>query len=277
MPPLDPPARPLADLQTRLLVQRQQGRPLVGVFTDVDDTLTDELGLMPAARAALHALAEAGLPVVAITGRPVGWSERFLLGPDAWPVQAIVAENGAVALLPTGHGVEKRYQQSAADRAMHFQRLQAALAHIELNHPGAHRARDSAGRETDIAIDHSEHHHLDPPRVQAIVADLGALGLRATVSSIHINAWIGEHDKAQGAAWIVRELWGRDLGHERDRWVAVGDSTNDQVLFAALPHTVGVANIRRFWPALSHRPAYVTPSARGDGFAQLAEVLLAVR
>ena len=36
------------------------------------------------------------LPVIAITGRPLGWSEPFA---RAWPVAAIVPENGALALI----------------------------------------------------------------------------------------------------------------------------------------------------------------------------------
>ena len=42
---------------------------------------------------ALADLARAGLHVIPITGRPVGWSEPFARD---WPVDAIVAENGAV-------------------------------------------------------------------------------------------------------------------------------------------------------------------------------------
>ena len=41
----------------------------------------------------LQRLADAGVPVVAITGRPAGWSEPFAL---AWPVAAIVAERGVM-------------------------------------------------------------------------------------------------------------------------------------------------------------------------------------
>src|SRR4029079_18406011 len=66
-----------------------------GVLTDIDDTLTDAGCLPPDARAALEALRGAALPVIAITGRPKGWSEPFA---RAWPIEAIVAENGAVAL-----------------------------------------------------------------------------------------------------------------------------------------------------------------------------------
>ena len=45
--------------------------------------------------AAIGRLQAAGLKVVPITGRPVGWSVPFA---SAWPVDSIVAENGAVAL-----------------------------------------------------------------------------------------------------------------------------------------------------------------------------------
>ena len=51
---------------------------LVGVMTDVDDTLTTHGWLDDATAAALTRLAGAGVPVVAITGRPMGWSHDFL-------------------------------------------------------------------------------------------------------------------------------------------------------------------------------------------------------
>ena len=85
--------RPLAELPPARLGQ------LHGVLTDIDDTLTAGGQIEPAALAALQALAAAGVPVVAITGRPAGWSEPFAL---AWPVAAIVAENGAVMLRRRG-------------------------------------------------------------------------------------------------------------------------------------------------------------------------------
>ena len=78
-------------------------RRIIGVFTDIDDTLTTHGAITPDALDALGALKAAGLHVIPITGRPVGWSETFVRGDDAlgiapWPVDAIVAENGAVAL-----------------------------------------------------------------------------------------------------------------------------------------------------------------------------------
>ena len=79
-----------------------------GVLTDIDDTLTTEGAITPDALGALQRLRAAGLPVFAITGRPAGWSEAFAL---SWPVNAIVAENGAVALWQDTDGLQVEYAQ----------------------------------------------------------------------------------------------------------------------------------------------------------------------
>ncbi|MDE2607889.1 MAG: HAD-IIB family hydrolase [Burkholderiales bacterium] len=249
---------------------------IAGVLTDIDDTLTTEGAVTPDALAALAALARAGLHVIPITGRPAGWSEPFAL---QWPVDAIVAENGAVALARgTAPGtLRKRYQQPADERAANFARMQQVARRILREVPGATLARDSAGRETDIAIDHDEFAHLPPEAIEQVVALMRAEGMNATVSSIHVNGWYGRHDKLEGARWIVRELLDRALDEELDRWVYVGDSTNDVLMFRHFPHSVGVANIRRFEAQLTHKPAYVTQAERGAGFAEVARALLEVR
>ena len=258
--------QPLADLPAARLAA------LHGVLTDIDDTLTQDGAIAPTALAALHQLAAAGVPVVAITGRPAGWSEPFAL---AWPVAAIVAENGAVMLRRQGQGLQLDFVASVAERAANQRRLQACAQAVLAQVPGATLAQDSAGRLTDIAIDHSEFAHLDAAQIQQVVALMQAHGLTATVSSIHINGWIGAHDKPSGARWAVQQALGR--AWRPADWVYVGDSSNDQAMFQALPLTVGVANIARFLPQLTAFPAYVTQAERGDGFAELARALLAAR
>ncbi len=256
-----------------------------GVFTDIDDTLTTDGAITRDALAALGALREAGVPVIAITGRPVGWSEPFA---QSWPVEAIVAENGGVALqlvTPPGlpadvdkrNHLTKRYQQDNAKRLSNYAQMQRVLDRIEHEVPGARRATDSTGRETDIAIDHSEFEHLDEAQIAAVVALMRSEGMNATVSSIHVNGWFGKHNKWQGACWIVRELWGRDLPAEIAQWAFVGDSTNDVLMFEAFPQSIGVANVRRFEAQLAHKPRYITQGERGAGFAEVASALLAAR
>jgi HAD superfamily hydrolase (TIGR01484 family) len=249
---------------------------ITGVLTDIDDTLTTEGAVTPDVLQALADLRAAGLHVIPITGRPVGWSEPFAL---AWPVDAIVAENGAVALTRAagGAGLRKLYLQDAGTRATNHERMQQVAQRIVREVPGATISRDSEGRETDIAIDHSEFTHLPQPQIDQVVARMRAEGMNATVSSIHINGWYGEHNKLVGARWVVRALLGRELDAELERWVYVGDSTNDVLMFEHFPHSVGVANIRRFEQQLAFKPAYVTDGERGAGFAEVARAILAAR
>ncbi|MGH8822097.1 MAG: HAD-IIB family hydrolase [Rhodoferax sp.] len=254
---------------------------LVGVFTDIDDTLTTDGAITPDALQALADLKAAGLHVIPITGRPVGWSEPFA---KAWPVDAIVAENGSAALISREKGLKplsnndnlllKTYQQDALTRAANFARMQQVAQRVLREVPGATLAQDSPGRETDIAIDHSEFIHLPLERIAQVVAIMQREGMTATVSSIHINGWFGAHDKLAGARWIVRELFQRELDAEIERWAYVGDSTNDQLMFEHFPHSVGVANIRRFEAELVHAPRYITQGERGAGFAEVARAIL---
>ncbi len=269
-------------------------RGITGVLTDIDDTLTTDGAITADALAALHALKAAGLPVLAVTGRPVGWSEPFAI---EWPIDAIVAENGAVALFrakspekadfqyriglqPNEYGrrqLLKSYQQDAEIRAVNRARMQQVAARVLREVPGAQLARDSAGRETDLAIDHSEFTTLPAARMADVVRIMQSEGLHATVSSIHINGWFGKHDKLQGARWAVRELLGRDLDAERAQWMFIGDSTNDVLMFEAFDNSIGVANVRRFEPQLAHLPRYVTQGERGAGFAEAVAALLGAR
>lgn len=268
MLPPSVPSRPWADCPAPLL------RRIVGVLTDVDDTLTSDGELDPAARQALARLRAAGLPVFAVTGRPVGWSRPFAAD---WPVDAIVAENGAVALTATPQGLAVDYLQDAATRATNARRLREVAARIVREVPGATLAQDSAGRETDIAIDHSEFTTLPAEAIEQVVRLMREAGMQATVSSIHVNGWYGDHDKPAGARWIVRSRLGRDLDAERDRWLYVGDSTNDQAMFRLLPLSVGVANLLDFADRLTAWPAWITQRARGEGFAEVVARVLEAR
>ena len=61
-------------------------RAVHGVLTDIDDTLTTAGAITPDALQALADLRAAGVPVIAITGRPMGWSAPFAA---AWPVDVL--------------------------------------------------------------------------------------------------------------------------------------------------------------------------------------------
>ena len=269
-------------------------RNIIGVFTDIDDTLTTHGRITPDALQALADLKAAGLHVIPITGRPVGWAEPLAA---RLPVDAIVVENGAVALkmVDSAAGtadfaqntskigiqpayllpkvLSKLYRQDAATRADNLARMAHIAQQVLAQVPTAMLSRDHAGRETDLAFDYKEFEDSSPETVQAILAVLKQAGMQTTVSSIHIHGCFGHFDKWTGAQWIVQQLFQRDLASEIDQWVFVGDSGNDQAMFQHFKYSVGVANIRRFESQLTHLPTYITPSERGAGFAEVAKAL----
>ena len=112
------------------------------MMTDIDDTLTCDGAIEPVAlhtrytgaAQALHDLHNAGVRVVATSGRPLGWSEPFA---RAWPVRAIVAESGALALMRDGARVLTEYVQDKATRRQNAQRLQAVAQQVLARVPGA--------------------------------------------------------------------------------------------------------------------------------------------
>ena len=281
--------KPLADWPV------EQRRKIIGVFTDIDDTLTTHGSITPDALQALADLKAAGLHVIPITGRPVGWAEPLAA---RLPVDAIVVENGAVALQMVESEVfsadfvkntpqtgiqpayllpmvlSKLYQQDAATRSDNLARMAHIAQQVLAQVPGAVLSRDHAGRETDLAFDYQEFENLPPETVQDILAVLKQAGMQTTVSSIHIHGCFGQFDKWLGAQWIVRELFERELADELDNWVFVGDSGNDQAMFRHFKHSVGVANIRHCAAQLQYLPRYVTQTERGAGFVEVARTVL---
>ena len=105
-----------------------------GVLTDVDDTLTTEGAIPMGVVAALAALREAGLPVIAVTGRPMGWSRAVV---EQTPLAAVVAENGAVALVRDGGAVRVEYVDPEPVRRANAGRLRAVAARIVAEIPAA--------------------------------------------------------------------------------------------------------------------------------------------
>ena len=96
----------------------------------------------------------------------------------------------------------------------------------------------------------------------------------AKVSSIHVNGWFGDWDKLAMTRRLFREICSIDLDQERDTVAFIGDSPNDEPMFAYFPLSVAVANVRPFLPRLKSPPAYVTSAEAGDGFVEFAAMLL---
>jgi HAD superfamily hydrolase (TIGR01484 family) len=255
----------------------EQRRRIQGVFTDIDDTLTDDGRLGAAAYGALERLKAAGLLVVPITGRPAGWCDLIA---RQWPVDAVVGENGAFYFWhdQKQRKLRQRFLQSEPEREAGRQRLLALRSRILHAVPGAGVASDQPYRLADLAIDFCEDvPPLPREEVDRIVALFDEAGATAKISSIHVNGWFGRYDKLGMTRIMMRELFGVDLEAERERYVFVGDSPNDAPMFGFFPNAVGVANVADFADRMVSLPRWVAEGRGGAGFVELAEALLAAR
>ncbi len=262
---------PVAELPTEI------ARNLIGVFTDIDDTLTSDGRLPAAAYEAVERLQKSGVAVVPITGRPAGWCDmvaRF------WPVAGVVGENGAFYFRYDHRQKRMRrwFATSDAMRAENRRRLEALGKQIVAEVPGAAVASDQLYRETDLAIDFCEDvSPLPTEAVDRIVALFAQAGATAKVSSIHVNGWFGSYDKLSTTRVFTRDVFGVDLDATKERFVFCGDSPNDAPMFAYLPYGCGVANVLDFIDRMNAAPAYVAEGRGSDGFVEIADRILTAR
>ena len=246
---------------------------LEGVFTDIDDTLTHEGALVPAAYAALCAAHSAGLRVVAVTGRPAGWAEVLAA---TWPVDAVIAENGAFAVHrdESGRGLQRDYFADLAARDEARTRLAEIRARVEREVPRARVADDQWLRQCDVAFDIGETQTMSPEEIAQIRACVEGAGARVLSSSVHLHAFFGAHDKAKMLVRLAQRRWGVDLAARREHYLYVGDSPNDQSGFAYFPVSAGPANVARYAALLAPPPVFVAAGAGGHGFAELMSLVL---
>lgn len=242
------------------------------MLLDIDDTLTTAGHLTAQAYDALERLQRSGKRVIPVTGRPAGWCDHIA---RMWPVDAVVGENGAFYFWHSSDRLHRRYYDDAATRAAKRGRLEALANHIVDAVPGSAVAADQAYRETDLAIDFCEDVAALPlEAAERIAALMRESGLTAKISSIHVNGWFGDYDKLTMTRALFSERFGTDLAKRNGQVVFVGDSPNDAPMFGFFDRSVGVANVRRFAPALPHSPKFVTDAPSGAGFAELADHLL---
>jgi HAD superfamily hydrolase (TIGR01484 family) len=246
------------------------------VLTDIDDTLTEEGRLPALAYSAMESLAEAGLSVIPVTGRPAGWCDAIA---RQWPVAAVVGENGALwyAEDRVARRMIRWQVQDEATRLASRARLMALADKAMAAVPGTRIASDQPFRLFDAAVDFAEDAGPLPLEDAArIAAVFEAGGAQAKVSSIHVNAWFGDWDKRAG----IESLFAARVAPLESvigQVAFLGDSPNDAPLFAAIPFSVGVANVLPHLTRIAAAPAYVTQAPGGRGFAEFAAALLAAR
>lgn len=257
--------RPLGELDAR---------SIAGIFTDLDDTLTTEGRLHASVLDAIERLHQAGVQVIPVTGRSAGWCDLML---RLWPVQAVIGETGAFYMCRDGGGIRVNFMQTPEEREATVERRDVIAARILQEVPQARLAGDQPYRLVDLAIDIAEAvPPLEPRAVTRIIELMREAGMHAQPSSIHVNGWFGRFDKGQTAlTFLQREA--SDQVRRPQQWICIGDAPNDQSLFAAIPNSVGVANVSRHAARMSVLPRFTTRAAHGAGFIELADYVLRAR
>lgn len=251
---------------------QQFNQKLKFLFTDIDDTLTDEGQLQAPAYAALWELDRAGIKVVPVTGRPAGWCEMIA---RQWPVKGIIGENGAFYFRYYDQKMHRYFSASENTRLNNQKRLESIRDEILESVPGCSIASDQFCRLFDLAIDFCEDVPALPQmEIQKIVDIFHKHGAQAKVSSIHVNGWFGEYDKLTMVLKYLEKEW--TITPEQARQVAgfSGDSPNDEPMFAYFPNSFGVANINKFIGSLNSPPQYVSQQKGGLGFVEIAQQIL---
>lgn len=255
-------------------IDPEEARGIHGLLFDLDDTVLTHGVLSRTAYGALWDLHDAGLLLVAVTGRPSGWAEVLV---RQWPIDGAVTENGAVFVVREGRGVRVLVDGAPAEVAHRRARLDALVERVRKEMPDIELADDVHGRRSDVAWDIGERVKLPEARITALDRLVSAAGARTTRSSVHLHASFERDDKASGAMRFVRQRFGEDPGRAVYRWAFAGDSSNDAACFAALRTTFGVANVRAFVPKLCVPPRYIAGAERGEGFVEIAQALIRCR
>jgi HAD superfamily hydrolase (TIGR01484 family) len=242
------------------------------VFTDIDDTLTENGLLTASAFKSLWSLQTRGINVVPVTGRPAGWCELIA---RQWPVAGVIGENGGFYFRYTNRQMKRHFFNDASTRLDNNRKLEKIRAEVLSLVPGSAIASDQFCRMMDLAIDYCE--DVPPLRdvdVQKIVDIFTKYGAQAKVSSIHVNGWFGDYDKLSMCRTFCEKEFQFDLTTENKYAAFAGDSPNDEPMFEFFNNSFGVANVERFASTMKHLPKFVAPSTGGDGFAEIAAQIL---
>ena len=270
----------LTTSQPRLLplssVSADALRSIDFLLFDVDETFTTHGLLHAESYASLFALRDAGVTAIPVTGRPSGWGNVML---STWPIKACVTENGGVISWKDSMGIARQQIIHLDHRGDgYIEKLRALGSAIAARYPEIRVSADQPYRLTDLAIDYAEQSHgVGEKTIAEIVEWMRAEGYQTAVSSIHIHAYKPPNEKVDGVYPLMQTAFAMNADEVHARCAFIGDSPNDASLFAAIPLSVGVANVRISLNKIATPPAYVCAAECGAGFVEFATALIAAR
>ncbi len=242
------------------------------IFTDIDDTLTSHGRLQSNAYNALWKLYDGGFKIIPVTGRPAGWCEMIA---RFWPVHGVIGENGGFYFNYKNKQMTRYFFNTKEERLKNQQKLNNIKDEVLKLVPNAAVASDQFTRLMDLAIDFCEDvSPLNESEIKKIVSIYKKHGSTVKVSSIHVNGWFGDYNKIS----MIKDFCLKELGFNFNKIsphaLFIGDSPNDEPSFKDFKYSIGVANIKKTMPKLKFKPTWVTTLNGGDGFCEVANMLL---
>ena len=237
------------------------------IATDMDGTLTQGEIFDAKLLQILTELSQAGIEVLITTGRSAGWVQAIA---TYLPVVGVIAENGGIFYWnhdPQPHIIGR------IDITQHRLELQKVFKLLQAQFPKLKESEDNRFRLTDWTFEVA---NLSPDELVKIDRLCQSKGYGFTYSTIQCHIKPTYQDKAYGLKQVVPQYF-PDL--KLEEMVTVGDSPNDESMFNQIefPLSVGVANVVKYRDRLEYLPAYVTSKSEGEGFCELANLIISYR
>ena len=234
------------------------------IATDMDGTLTQTEKFNAKLFETLIELNEAGIDVLITTGRSAGWVQAVA---TYLPVVGAIAENGG--LIYWNHDPQPKLI-SLGNIEQHRQQLHRVFQILKTKFPHLQESSDNRFRITDWTFDVE---NLSPTELEQIDRLCHNEGYGFTYSTIQCHIKPTYQDKAYGLKKIIPQHF-PDL--KLEQIMTVGDSPNDESMFnqQEFPLSVGVANVKNYRDRLKYLPAYITNKSEGEGFYELAELII---
>ncbi|MBF2064746.1 MAG: HAD family phosphatase [Calothrix sp. C42_A2020_038] len=235
------------------------------IATDMDGTLTQKNKFTSLLFQAFENLKAAGVKVLIVTGRSAGWVNGLA---HYLPIVGAIAENGG--LFYPSDSESPLFLTPIPNITTHRQQLAVVFDQLKQQFPKIQESVDNNFRITDWTFDVAG---LSVDEIKMLASQSLEMGWGFTYSNVQCHIKPLGQDKAVGLHHVLQEYF-PDLTPKQV--VTVGDSPNDESLFNTrdFGFSVGVANISHYLDSLQHKPTFITHAAEGEGFCELARMIL---
>jgi HAD superfamily hydrolase (TIGR01484 family) len=233
------------------------------IATDMDGTLTTRGKFSSRLLETFNLLKLHGIEVLIVTGRSAGWVSGIA---NYLCVVGAIAENGGLYY----SGEDELFLTPVGNIAEHRHQLHTVFCQLQTKFPQIQESTDNRFRITDWTFDVAGLNQDD----LAILNNMcEGMGWSFTYSTVQCHIKPPGQSKAVGLIQVLNQYFPQ---YTTNQIVTVGDSPNDETLFDAayFPLSVGVANISEYLESLQHQPAHITGAGEGEGFCELAELIL---